>query len=85
MEADFPKMTREKFGKKVEIFKQVHRVIMMFKTWLRGTHHSVMNLQPYINGYTYRFNHHIMGEDIFVNLVQRMEEKLSYPYKEFIY
>jgi hypothetical protein len=85
METHFPKMTREKSGKKGENFKQMHRVIMMFKAWLRGTHHSVMNLQPYINEYTYRFNRHKMGEDIFENLVQRMVARPPYPYKEFIY
>ena len=34
----------EKIGKG-ENFKQMHRVIMMFKSWLRGTHQSVMYLQ----------------------------------------
>lgn len=85
MEAHFPKLTREKSGKKGENFKQMHRVIMMFKAWLRGTHHSVMNLQPYINEYTYRFNRHKMKEGLFENLMQRMVAKPPYPYKKFIY
>ena len=85
METHFPKMTREKSEKKGENFKHMHRGIMMFKAWLRGTHHSFMNLQPYINEYTYRFNHHKMVEDIFENLVQRMVAKPPYPYKGFIY
>lgn len=84
MEAHFPKLVREKSGKKGENFKQMHRAIMMFKAWLRGTHHSVTNLQPYINEYTYRFNRHKMKEGIFENLMKRMMSKPPYPYKEFI-
>ena len=60
MEAHFPKLVREKSGKKGENFKQMCRVIMMFKAWPRGTYHLVINLQPYINEYTYRFNRHKM-------------------------
>lgn len=84
MEEHFPKLVREKSGKKGENFKQMHRVIMMFKAWLRGTHHAVRNLQPYINEYTYRYNRHKMKEGIFENLMQRMVEKPPYPYKSFI-
>lgn len=85
MEEYFPKLVREKSGKKGANFKQLHRVVMMFKAWLRGTHHSVMNLQPYIDEYTYRFNRHKMKEGIFENLLTRMVEKPPYPYKMFIY
>ena len=49
METHFPKMTREKSEKKGENFKQMHRVIMMFKAWLRGTQHSVMTLYQRIH------------------------------------
>ncbi|MEX2564666.1 MAG: transposase [Cyclobacteriaceae bacterium] len=84
MEAYFPKLVREKSGKKGANFKQMHRVIMMFKAWLRGTHHSFRNLQPYINEYTYRYNRHKMKEGIFENLMQRMVAKPSYPHKAFI-
>ncbi|WP_339678632.1 transposase [Cyclobacterium marinum] len=85
METHFPKMTREKSEKKGENFKQMHRVIMMFKAWLRGTQHSVMTLQPYINEYTYRFNRHKMSQGIFENLIRSMMAKPPYLYKEFIY
>lgn len=84
IESHFPNLTKEKSGKKGENFKQMHRVIMMFKAWLRGTHHSVRYLQPYINEYTYRYNRHKMKEGIFENLMRRMVEKPPYPYKEFI-
>jgi len=81
MEKEFPNLEREKSGKKGENFKPMHRVIMMFKAWLRGTHHSVINLQPYINEYTYRFNRHKMKEGIFENLVLRMVAKPHIPTK----
>jgi len=47
----------------------------MFKAWLRGIHHSVLHLQPYIDEYTYRFNRHKMREGIFENLMKRMLER----------
>ncbi len=84
MEAYFPKLVREKSGKKGENFKQLHRVIMMFKAWLRGTHHSVINLQPYINEYTYRYNRHKMKDGIFENLMKRMVSKPPYQYKIYL-
>lgn len=84
MESHFPKRTREKSGKKGENFKQMHRVIMMFKVWLRGTQHSGVNFHPYINEYTFRFNRHKMSEGIFENLVQRMVALPPYPYKKSI-
>ena len=84
MESHFPNLVRKKSGKKGEIFKQMHRVIMMFKSWLRGTHHSVIYLKPYINEYTYRFNCQKMKEGIFENLMIRMVDKPPYPYKEFM-
>lgn len=71
MEADFPKLVREGSGKKGEIFKQMRRVIMMFKAWLRDIHHSVRNLQPYINEYNYRYNRQKIKEGILENLMQR--------------
>ena len=84
MEVHFPKLVSEKSGKNGENFKQMHRVIMMFKAWLRRTHHSVRNLHLYINDYTYRYNRHKMKEGILENLMQRMVAKQPYPYKAFI-
>ena len=58
---------------------------MMFKAWLRGIHHSVLHLQPYIDGYTYRFYRHKMKEGNFEYPIQRMVENAPYPYKSSIY
>jgi hypothetical protein len=83
LESEFPKLVREKSEKKGKNFPQLHRTVMLFKAWLRGIHHSVIHLQPYIDEYTYRFNRHKMKEGIFENLMKRMVEKPPYPYKEF--
>ena len=59
-------------GKKGENFQLMHRSIMMFKAWLRGTHHAVDHLQAYLDEYTYRFNRSMMKIGIFENLLNRM-------------
>ncbi len=84
MKSDFPNITQEKSESKGKNFKEMHRTIMMFKAWLRGIHHSVKNLQAYIDEYSYRFNRHFMNEGIFENLIIRMVNAKPYPYKMFI-
>lgn len=71
LKTDFPnlKQVESKGGKN---FDPLHRFIMNFKAWLRGTHQSVNHLQAYIDEYTYRFNRHFMKEGIFENLMTRM-------------
>ena len=59
-------------GKKGSNFKELHRVIMNLKAWLRGVHHHVNDLQDYLNEYCYRFNRSSMKEGIFDNLMLRM-------------
>ncbi len=65
-------------------FNTMHRFIMNFKSWVRGIHHSVSQLQSYINEYTYRFNRHFMKENIFENLFTRMLKHQPRNYKSFI-
>lgn len=67
----YPNLKQEKSEKKGKNFKDMHRVIMMLKAWLRGTHHSVMHLQDYLDEYAYRFNRSFMKENIFDNLLNR--------------
>lgn len=59
-------------GQKGSNFKDMHRVIMMIKAWLRGVHHSVEHLQEYLDAYCYRYNRHFMKAPIFDNLMVRM-------------
>jgi transposase-like protein len=53
-------------------FKLFHRQVMMVKGWLRGIHHSVKNLQPYLDEFCYRFNRGNSFERIFNNITGRM-------------
>ncbi len=64
-------------------FNTMHRFIMNFKSWLRGIHHSVKELQAYIDEYTYRFNRHFMNENIFQNLLVRVIKHEPRTYKSF--
>jgi transposase-like protein len=80
----FSNMTHIKSGKKGENFPELHRVIMNFKSWLRGTHHHVGDLQDYINEYTYSFNRSFMKGNIFDNLLYRMVEMKPCLYKTII-
>lgn len=84
LKADFPNLKHKKSGKKGENFPELHRVVMNFKSWLRGVYHQVTHLQAYINEYTYRFNRSFMKGNIFDNLLERMMKKQPMPYKVII-
>jgi len=72
LQKQFPNLTQVKSGEKGVNFPHMHRAIMMLKTWLRGTHHSVEHLQAYLDEYCYRFNRQLMKGKIFDNLLDRM-------------
>lgn len=84
LKSDFPNLKNEDSGKKGENFPDLHRVIMGFKSWLRGTHHHVDNLQAYIDEYTFRFNRNTMKKGVFENLINRMISAPPCPYKTII-
>ena len=69
---EFKNMTQYYSGEKGGNFPEIHRVIMTMKSWLRGVHHHVTDLQDYLDEYCYRFNRSFMKEIIFDNLIQRM-------------
>ena len=79
----YPNLTQVDSGKKGENFPDMHRVIMMFKAWLRGTHHSVEHLQGYLDEYCYRFNRHLIKGKIFDNLLGRMVDHQPVYCKNF--
>lgn len=81
---DFANMKRVKSGKKGKNFPELHRVIMTFKSRLRGMHHHVQDLQEYINEYSYRFNRSFMKGNILDNLIRRMIQHQPAPYKMII-
>lgn len=68
-------------GKKGNNFPELHRVIMNLKSWLRGMHHHVEDLQDYLNEYCYRFNRSMMKETLFDNLLNRMMLSKPCPHK----
>lgn len=70
----FENLKQEKSQKKGKNFSLMHRMIMGFKSWMRGIHHQTRYLQAYIDEYTYRFNRNFMKENIFDNLLNRMVE-----------
>lgn len=63
-------------------FEELHKQIMMFKNWLRGTHHkcSKQHLHAYLDEYKYRFNKRNMRDRIFNNLINRMMHNIPHPY-----
>jgi len=72
LKSEFSNLIQLSSGEKGGNFPEIHRAIMLFKSWLRGIHHRVTDLQAYIDEYTYRFNRHFMNASIFDNLILRM-------------
>ena len=68
----FENLTQIYSGEKGGNFPELHRTVMNLKSWLRGIHHHVNDLQDYLNEYCYRFNRSFMKEGIFENLINRM-------------
>ncbi len=68
---EYKEMKQEKSNPK-QNFKLFHRQVMMIKGWLRGIHHSVKNLQPYLDEFCYRFNRIKSFDSIFHNITDRM-------------
>jgi len=71
LQTEYKKLKQEKSNPK-QNFKLFHRQVMMIKGWLRGIHHSVKNLQPYLDEFCYRFNRIKSFDAIFHNITKRM-------------
>ena len=56
LKSEFKNLTQLSSCKKGGNFPEIHRVIMLFKAWLRGIHHQVADLQTYVYEYICRFN-----------------------------
>jgi hypothetical protein len=80
----FTNLKQEKALPKGKNFKEMHRIIMGFKGWLRGVHHHARHLQAYIDEYCFRFNRSFMKDGVFDNLLQRMMRTAPCPYKTLI-
>ena len=66
-------------GKALE---ELHKQIMQFKNWLRGTHHkcSPKHLHAYIDEYVYRFNKRNIREWIFNDVICKLMHQTPHPY-----
>lgn len=71
LKAQYANLKQEK-SRPAQNFKLFHRQVMMLKAWLRGIHHSVKNLQPYLDEFCYRFNRLGSFDRIFKNITGRM-------------
>lgn len=77
----FENIIQEK-SNKGKSFDAMHRIIMGLKSWLRGIHGSVRDLQTYLDEYTYRFNRHKSEGNIFNLILTRMVNYPWTPYKK---
>lgn len=71
LKSEYKNLNQEKSNPK-QNFKLFHRQVKMIKGWLRGIHHSVKNLQPYLDEFCYRFNRIKSFDGIFHNITSRM-------------
>ena len=70
LQTEYQNMWQEK-SEPERNFRLFHRQVMMFKAWLRGIHHSVQQLQPYLEEFTFRFNQR-GDENIFDQILHLM-------------
>ena len=70
------------YSQKGSIMKELHKQVMQFKNWLRGTHHQCSKeyLFAYSNEYQYRFNRRNMRKWLFNDVVRRMMNQIPHPY-----
>lgn len=71
------------YSKKGSSMVQLHKQIMQFKNWLRGTHQKCADeyLFAYANEYEYRFNRRNMRKWLFNDLIRRMMHQFPHPYQ----
>lgn len=73
------KQVKSKNGKN---FDALHRFIMTLKSWLRGIHGSVRDLQAYLDEFTYKFNRHKSEGNIFNLILKRMVNYHAVTYNQ---
>lgn len=71
------------FSQKGSGMEELHKQIMQFKNWLRGTHHKCTKqyLFAYIDEYIYRFNKRNMREWLFGDILQRLMHQVPHNYQ----
>lgn len=81
-------------GKDIEIgmsdngnfLNELHKQILQFKNWLKGTHHkcSASYLQTYINEYEFRFNRRNCRVGIFNSIIFKIMNAVPKQYNDLI-
>ena len=71
------------YSKKGSVMEELHKKIMQFKNWERGTHHQCSGeyLFAYSDEYEYRFNRRNMRKWLFNDVVERLMNQIPHPYK----
>ena len=71
-----------RYSKKGSSMDQLHKQIMQFKNWLRGTHQKCADeyLFAYVHEYMYRFNKRNMRKWLFNDMIRRMMHQFPHPY-----
>lgn len=66
--------------------EQLHKQILQFKNWLKGTHHKCAEqyLQTYINEYEFRFNNRNRRTRIFNLIITKIMNAIPKSYKDLI-
>lgn len=70
------------YSQKGSAMEALHKQIMQFKNWLRGTHHHCSSeyLFAYTTEYEYRFNRRNKRKSLFNDVVVRMMNQIPHPY-----
>lgn len=70
------------YSNKGSVMEELHKQIMQFKNWLRGTHHHCSSeyLFAYTAEYEYRFNRRNKRKYLFNDVLVRMMNEIPHPY-----
>jgi transposase-like protein len=70
------------YSQKGSAMEELHKQIMQFKNWLRGTHHHCSReyLFAYTSEYEYRFNRRNKRKHLFNDILVRMINQIPHPY-----
>lgn len=72
------------YSEKGTVMEELHKQIMQFKNWLRGTHHQCSReyLFAYTDEYEYRFNKRNMRKWLFNDIIVRLMNQIPHSYKQ---
>lgn len=70
------------YSNKGASLEELHKQIMQFKNWLRGTHHHCSSeyLFAYTSEYEYKFNNRNRRKNLFNDIIVRMMHEIPHPY-----